>query len=51
MFSSEIRPLGQFLFVCLFIPFFVVSFVPYPKDVKKIGMMNVRWPDAIHQHI
>ena len=50
MFSFEMRPLGQFLFVCLY--FFFVSYVSYPKDVKKIiGMMNVRWPDVIHQHI
>ena len=30
----------------------MVSYVSYPIDVKKkIGMMNVRWPDAIHPHI
>ena len=33
MFSFEMRPLGQFLFVCLY--FFFVSYVSYPKDVKK----------------
>ena len=47
MFSFEIRPLGQFcLFVCLYL---FCGFIRL--EMKKIGMMNVRWPDVIHQHI